>query len=171
MKQYFLSTRWFFLAAALLVASLSVTGCGGDSSANADEVAVTTGSLPKTEFVKRADALCVAAKTQFTREYTAFLEANEALLTGSKAEQSTAMEKIVDKMLVPNFERAVDGISSLGAPKADAQEVSAFLNALQQRLGELEETPSEISKATYPLAKAAKLAKAYGLTGCAESFG
>ncbi len=171
MLRYFLSIRGVSIVAALFLAGFTLSACGGSGGAG-DEVSITTGSLSKAEFIKRADAICASAKSRFSREYTAFVQEDKALFAGKagKAAQAVALEKIVNEILVPNFQRAVDGISSLGAPKADERPVTAFLSAVEQRLGELEETPSEATESAAPFGKAEKLARAYGLTGCAESF-
>jgi hypothetical protein len=161
-----LSIRGGFVLAAALAAVLIAGGCGGSDSASGGEVTVQTGSLSKAEFIKRADAICAAARSQFTREYTAFLR--RELPKSSNSDQSALQSELVDAILIPNFGKDVDEISALGAPKGDEAAVVSFLNALQQRLDELGEKPSELNNEMF--VKPAKLAKAYGLTGCVKSL-
>lgn len=151
-----------------MAVALFSAGCGGsDSSASGGEVTVTTGSLSKAEFVKRADAICKEAREKFTREYTAFAKKVQRT---SKTAQEAASGELIEDILIPNFQKDVDEISALGAPKGDEEKVAAFLNALQQQLEEIHERPKILETTVTPLAKAEKLAKTYGLTGCAESF-
>jgi len=157
---------------AAMAVLLLAGGCGGDdSSAGADggEVTVKTGSLSKAEFAKRADQLCEQAEGKFRSKYIAFVKANTK---GSKnPNESKNIEKeIITTILVPNFQELVDQISSLGAPNDDKEEVTEFLTSLQRRLDELNEEPTGGLKNFTPFTKQVKLARAYGLTGCAESL-
>jgi hypothetical protein len=163
-----MSIRAFCLLMAVLAALVLANGCGG-GGASASEITVQTGSLSKAEFIKRADGICEAARSQFTREYTAFAQKNYKP-TSSRSAQEALANDLVENILLPNFEKPVDEISALGAPKGDEQEIASFLNALQQRLEEIHERPLILNKTVTPFAQAEKLAKAYGLTGCAESF-
>lgn len=166
MHRFFLSICTLLIALCLLGATLG--GCGGGSGG--DTVTVQTGTLSKAEFIKRADSICEAARAKFNREFVAFLKANKSTLSSSKASQEDSLAQIVETTLLPNYERVVTKIGALGAPKADEREVALFLNALNDRLGELEENPNEASAAANPFPKAEKHARAYGLNGCAESF-
>jgi hypothetical protein len=166
MAQYFLSIRAFFLVAAALAALLLANGCGG---ASASEITVQTGSMSKAEFIKRADAICAATRNQFTREFVALAQRNKS--AKSRSEQEAVLVKLTEDVLLPNYEKLIDKLSTLGAPKGEVQEVTSLLNALQTRLDEIHAQPLELDKTPYPLAKPAKIAKTYGLIGCAESFG
>jgi hypothetical protein len=166
MGGFFLSVRGSWLSAAALAILLAAGGCGGSDSSAAD-VTVETGSLSKAQFIKRADAICEANRAQFTREFTAFAQ---KIQRSSKAAQEASNDDPVEKILIPNFQKDINEISNLGAPSGDEQEVGAFLEALGQRLEEIRERPTILEETVTPFAKAEKLAKAYGLTGCAESF-
>jgi hypothetical protein len=163
----FLSTKAFCLLAGA-IAILLAGGCGDDESASGTngggEVTVKTGSLSKAEFVERADRLCEETENRFRREYEAFVKAS--VQRGGSGDP----EKMVKTILIPSFEGLIDEISSIGAPRDDEDEVAAFLDALQRRLDELGEQPSEILEAFSPFPEPVKLANAYGMTGCAESL-
>lgn len=161
--KFFLSIRWF---AALPLALLLASGCGGGGS---DEVSVTTGSLSKAQFISRADAICSAAFSNFTREYIAFGKKHPP--PPSKAEQLEWLAEITETMLVPNYEPRFEEIGALGAPSGDEEKVSEFLTAFNRRLDEIKAEPTELTSSPYPFKEASKLAQAYGLTGCAKSFG
>jgi hypothetical protein len=153
-----------------VVALLGMTGCGSDdSSAGAaanGEVTVKTGSLSKAQFVKQADQLCKETRRQFQGEYEDFVKKEAS----SSTPPTNQTAKLVDAVIVPDFSGLVDQIGSLGAPSGDEQEISAFLTALQQRLQDFQERPSILEQTVTPFARTEKLARAYGLTGCAESF-
>jgi hypothetical protein len=148
------------------VAILLVSGCGGGGS---NEVSVTTGSLSKAQFISRADALCTAARNQFNREYIAFGKKHP--IPPSKAGQRKWLSEIVERMLAPSYESHFEEIGALGAPSGDEEKISEFLTAFERRLGEIEENPTELGASPYPFKDVAKMAKAYGLSGCANSFG
>lgn len=169
MHRYFLSIRAFFVLAATLAVVVVAGGCGGSDSSSANEVTVQTGSLSKAEFIKRANAICEAVRSRFLREYVAFYEQKKPKLTG--APQGAWLSEVVEAVLLPNYEQRMIGeISVLGAPASEEQEVASFLNSLQQRLDEVHQNPAELTKSPYPFAKPARVAKKYGLTGCAGSF-
>jgi hypothetical protein len=162
MGRYFWSTRAFCAMIAVVVAIL-VAGCGGGDD---DSVNVETGSLSKAEFIRRADVICQNARTHFTKEYRLFV--GSKVSNFSKANEKRFQQEAVDTVVIPNFEKDVDEISALGAPEKDKQAVAGFLIALQQRLDKLHEKPSELSNDVFD--RPAKLARAYGLTGCANSL-
>jgi hypothetical protein len=141
------------------------SGCGGGS----DEVSVTTGSLSKAQFIARADALCRAARNQFDREYIAF--GKEHKPPASTAGQEAWLSEIIKKILLPSYEPRFEDIGALGAPSGGEEQVSEFLTGFNQRLDEIKAEPTELSASPYPFKEVTKLAKAYGLTGCAQSFG
>lgn len=153
-----------------LCAALVTAGCGDDSSASSDEITVETGSLSKVEFTKRADAICNAVRTKFGREYTAF--ARQKQPQDSRASQEEFLSQTIETIVVPNYEKGmIARISTLGAPSEMVEEVSTFLNAVQKRLDEFEEKPTEITRTAFPFAEVSKLAQAAGLEACSESFG
>lgn len=154
----------------LATAALVVSGCGGDSSGtSASEVTVETGSLTKAEFAQRADAICSAVRSQFGREYTA--QVRNAGKLATQGDQEAFLEETIQKLVLPNYEKGVvDRIATLGAPAGYAPQVSEFLEALQQRLAEIDEEPKKLINTAFPFSKASKAAEAAGLEGCANSF-
>jgi hypothetical protein len=151
------------VALALGLGCMALAGCGGSSDNG--EVTITTGSLSKGEFAKRADGICQSSRAKFNSQYGAFVKGNI-----SAASQDAALAEAVETIVMPNFEGMIDKIAELGAPKGDEKEVDAFLNALQRRLGVIQEDPEQLTSSAYPFAHPAKLAGAYGLAGCASSL-
>jgi hypothetical protein len=156
---------------ATVAALLIVAGCGGSGdSSGGSEVTAQTGSLSKDEFVKKADAICEAARTEFLAKYTSFVEAHKADI-GNAQKEKELIGEMVETLLAPNIEGQVEQISELGAPNAYAPEATSFLSALQKRVDELQGNPTEVSATPYPFKKAEDIAAKAGMKGCAESFG
>jgi hypothetical protein len=169
MQQYFSTIKIIYLYAIMVSILLVAGGCGGGgetADTGGGDVTVQTGSLSKAQFVKRATQICEKNRRGFQAEYEDFVKAGPG--SSSPSEQA---EKLVQTILLPNFESDVEEISALGAPSGDEKEVTLFLNAIRQRLDEIEKRPTVLNQTPYPFARAAKMATAYGLNACAESFG
>jgi hypothetical protein len=162
----FLNTRGLFVVAATVAALLLAIGCGSSSD---PEVTVQTGSLSKAEFVKKADAICEAARTEFIAKYSAFFKAHESDL-GNKQKEEELLSEMLETLLAPNVEGQVKQISTLGAPQAYVPEVASFLNELEKRLEEGRDEPFGLTATPYPFKKAENVAAKVGMKGCAESF-
>lgn len=163
-----MNTRGLCVAVAIIAALLLAAGCGSDSSGDS-EVTVQTGSLSKAEFIKKADAICEAARTEFLTKFTAFFKAHESDL-GDKQKEEAFFSEMLETILGPNIEGEVEQMSTLGAPKAYAAEVASFLNALQKRIDEAHEDPTGLTGTPYPFKKAEDAAAKVGMQGCSESF-
>jgi len=163
-----LNARGFLLAAAIAALVLLV-GCGGGSSDS--EVTVQTGTLSKAEFVEKADAICEAARKEFLAKYSSFVLAHKSVISSGDEEKEIALlSEAIDTLLTPNIEGQVEQIGGLGAPSAYAPRAASFLNALQERLDELQANPPELTATTTPFKKAEDAAEKAGMQGCAESF-
>lgn len=165
-----LSIRGFVLAIAALAAILGVAGCGGSGDPS---ITVQTGALSKAEFTEKADAICKAARTEFVAKFTRFGEENKSALfsANNPDEREATVGELVDSILTPNIEGEIAKISELGAPDAYAPQAAVFLNALQEELEVIQDTPSEIGNGPFPFKKAEDAARRAGMYGCAESFG
>lgn len=164
--------RGSVLLLAALLAGLLVAGCGGSDGSTT--VTVQTGSLSKTAFVEKADAICKAARTEFLTKYENLLKQHKAELfakNATKATQEAVIGELVDTVLTPNMEGEIARIGKLGAPKSYAPEVTAFLEAVQTKLEEVQDDQSVLGSTQFPFKKAEDLARRAGMYGCAESFG
>ena len=143
------------LAAVTACSALALTGCGGsdDAKAKAD-----TGSLSKSEYVKKAEAICTAAEKRLDAVGETFKDpANPTM---------EELTKALEEHAVPEFEKVAKDLRELEAPKADAKEVDAFLDALDAAVEKIKAEPMAlVDDAT--LADANKKAEAYGLAACA----
>ncbi len=166
MKGGVLNTRGLFVVAATIAALLFAIGCGSSSDA---EVAVQTGSLSKAEFIEKADAICQTTRDEFLTKYTAFFKAHKSDF-GNKQKEKALLGEMVETLLTAHVEGKIDQISKLGAPDDFAPEATAFLDALQTRLGEVRENPVELTATSDPFIKAEEAARKAGMDGCAESL-
>jgi hypothetical protein len=161
------------LALAAIAAAIVAVGCGssdgGSDSSSTVTVTVQTGSLSKAAFVKKADAICKAARTEFLAEFASFSKEHLSEFANPKNREEI-FKKVLETMLGPNVEGQIEQISKLGAPSSYAPEVETFLNALQKRIDKAQEEPLGLIATPYPFKKAENVAKQVGLQGCSESF-
>lgn len=160
--------------AAALSALLFAAGCGGSdddsatgSSGGSTDVTIETGSLSKAEFIKQASAACVKTQEQFEKHAAAFLE--ESNKNPPKPTETSPEITLVKTVFIPDYQDQVEAVSALGAPSGDEQELTTFLEALQKVLDDADANPQAFIESGGSFGKAPKLAKAYGLVGCAET--
>ena len=161
-----LNTRGAFLLLATVAALILAAGCGSSSN---DEVTVQTGSLSKAAFIKKADAICEAARTEFLAKYTTYVKGHKSDIVDPQ-KQDAVLGEVLETILAPNIETQITQISELGAPSAYAPEVADFLNALQTRLDKAKENPAGLTTTPTPFVDAENVARRAAMNGCAESF-
>jgi len=164
----FSKAKGSLLLGVVLAALLFAVGCG--SSSSDDEITVKTGSLSKSEFIAKADAICAAARVEFEAKLAGLFKTQHALL-GKPDREDELFTTILNKVVAPNYEGEIEKISALGAPKAYAPEVAVFLNSIQTRLEESSDDLSLLEDSHFPFQKSADLAEKAGMQGCAKSFG
>jgi len=157
----------FVLLIAILAALFSVAGCGSSDSSG---VTVQTGSLSKAEFVKKADAICEAARTALVAKFFNFVKTHQAAASGGSHSKAALLGEAVDSAVAPNVEGEIHQISTLGAPGEYASEVASFLDVLQERLEKLQEDPNQLTVSATPFKQAGIAAEQAGMSGCAQSL-
>ncbi len=134
------------------------------------EIDVDTGSLSKTQFVAQASKICRARMNEVDRKFAAYLKGNPDIGSLSRAEQAEKAEEIVETIYLPEHDRRIDEVASLGAPSGDEEQVAAILEALEKGLAKAEEDPLKFVQALSPkyrpFAQAERLAAAYGVALC-----
>lgn len=151
-----------------------VAGCGGGSdsqsdAAHQDDRVVTThaSAITKVQFIKKADAICDAAKERASEEFRSYLKKNKVPSSGPG--MVAKAHDVVNTIIAPAFDLQVKKIGGLGAPRQDVTQVNEILAAMQKGVEKAEEAPLEFIQKGIAMNKASKLAKAYGLTSCSET--
>lgn len=150
--------RAFILCVALLATSVVVVGCGGgddDGTAAADEV--TTSSLSKAEFVKKANGICVKTNRDLLEEMRKF--ADEP--AGASAQDA------IQQLWPPALREEADEIRSIGAPEGAETKVETYLASLEKVTDEIEaKKPKDIFKLQELAVGVNGAAAAIGLERC-----
>ena len=169
--KYFRRTQGYFGTGLVLVllATGSLAACGEEdqSDASVQSFPIEAGQLSKPEFIKRADRICEASVQKLELEYATFVRSAPA---GNPSAELKALGKAVNTIILPNMERNAREIAKLGAPRGDVEQVARFLDSIQARLEVLKAKPEELTKTVYPFPEPSRLARKYGLQGCANSL-
>jgi hypothetical protein len=153
--------RLFALLACALVSALVAAGCGSDSGDTA------TASISKAEFVKQANATCEKGREKLHTDYLVFSREKNGQRVPSRAEY----EEYIDRVVAPNLNRLGSQISALEVPEGDEDQIEALLAAIDEGLENAEAKPeSVLANNAEIFSKAIKLATAYDLAACAETF-
>lgn len=157
--------RLLAVLAAVLGIALIAAGCGGSSN----EEGTTTASLTKAEFVKKGNEICKRGSAEIEEAFEKFAKENH--LSKSKQPSKAEIEKVSESIIVPNIRSQVEGIKALGVPKEDATGAEEVIASAEKSLERVEADPTLITEegsSKDPFTETNKLAKAYGLTACAE---
>lgn len=173
------------LLPVLAIVAISA-GCGGDDdpgeSASADRSSpagaaegaegapedaappepITTSSLPKAQYLKRANTLCKREEEAREREARAFQESGE----GSLDERT---EKLLQDIYLPSVEDQLAALRELGAPRGDARQVEAIIAGFEEWVDNVrqQQEGAGLNKALNREAfVASNRARDYGLAGC-----
>lgn len=172
MHSSFLNIRLFLLVALSLLA-LTFGGCGG--SDNGDSGAATTATptvdseakpLTKAEFIKRASEFCEAAAERSSAEFGRYVKENAIPPSGPGMIAKAA--DAVETVFVPAYEKLIETISELGAPKGDEERINAILAAMQEGVYRAKQHPLQYIRHATAFNHASKLAIEYGLPACSN---
>lgn len=137
----------------LSVVAAAIAGCGGSGDSNT----VTTSSLSKAEFTKKANALCEEARQ----------EALAYRLPAGEEESPEAVTTTVHKGILPPIQRVMEEVRELGAPKGDEEKVEAILvgneEAIEKAEGMKFSSMSDMEEVFLPTAEKAR---GYGVDNC-----
>lgn len=138
---------------SLLVSSVFVLGaCGGGDSSSSGTTAQT---LPKAQFIARANAICVKGDAELNRTARhAFGGPNATVSQRADYATNTA---------IPIVERMVGDLRALPTPP-DADRFNAILSAADQELTAVKQQPGNFGDQAFP--RTDKLAHVYGLPAC-----
>ncbi len=165
------------MVAATAIALLLAAGCGSDDDSatgssgggSTEGVTVETGSLSKAAFIKKADAICAGTWEEFEKQVqAAYLEERE---NPRKPTEVSPLIEFYETDFEDMYEDQIAKISALGAPQGDEQEITAYLEGVQDGLAEAEENAEAFFgpfiQREGAFKGASQLAKAYGLRVCA----
>lgn len=164
-----------FLPAALLVSVavvLPIAGCGGGSdgaSASGDGPTITTSSLGKEEFIKRASKACQDLREDIFEKAAAYLSKHTPEKP-SRAQETAVFADMVRAVLLPIIREEIEAIRELGAPAGDEDEIETMLTTEQEEVDSLAKLKHAVSRFQFEryFVKAAKLFEEYGLSECAN---
>lgn len=148
--------------AAVMAGAALAAGCGGDDSdAEGADTTVTTSSLSKAQFVKKAEALCLQEEKRLYARLKAYGNKNPA--EGGVSEGPEAVRKI----LLPPIQRQIDELRELGAPRGEEKQLETYLDALQEAVDTIDEkglsSSDELGRA---YKRPNELVRKYGLKEC-----
>ncbi len=146
-----------------VVAAVLLAGCGGGS----DSTAVTTGSLSKAAFIKKADAVCAKGTERLQKGFATYLRKNKKSIIALRHPSKADYEGLIGGILIPNLEREIEEIRKLGAPNGDEERIEAIFTAWEEGIEVAENDPAAVkhnSEAIFGVGS--RLAKEYGLEVC-----
>lgn len=144
------------LVGTLMTAMLVAAGCGGDDG----------DSLTKAEFVKKANAICVAGNEEIEKGIESYVEENSP---GGGRLTDAQLTEGAEEIVVPSLRKQVDGIAALGTPSEDGEQAEEIVETAEGALEEVEDEPALAVPQTgdrKPFAEANRLARDYGLDVC-----
>lgn len=141
-------------------------GSGGDSGANAgaDGAGVTTSSLSKTTYVKKASAACKEERKGLVQEASSYLGKHEK----QGEPEAIAIANMAKAIVVPTIEAEIEAIRELGAPAGDEEEIEEILTALETGVDEVKQLDKAQSIETVldRFGTANVKLRSYGFTAC-----
>ena len=159
----------------LLVFATSIAaiaaGCGDDDSSGADGgssapgVTVTTSSLTKAQFVKKAGEICSNERQDIPEQITLYQEKNPP---GDKSPEVFQAEG-VQAVILPVLEAEIAKIRDLGAPAGDEDQVEEILSGQQEaidKVASMKKIPPVEDGWERHFDSTNKLMVAYGLDAC-----
>jgi hypothetical protein len=134
--------------------------------ATGTSLAATTKPLTKAQFVKKANALCDAARTAFVPVGQEFASLRGGNPTSA---QITAFIDLEAKRVAGIVQTQITKTAALKPPKRDQSKITKFLHENQTDLDKLKADPQLLFGEHSPFLAADSLARAYGLEGAAGS--
>jgi hypothetical protein len=160
-----LSGRTIPLLVTLIAIGVFAVGCGDNSSSgSSDDGTIETSSLSKSEFVKRANAICTESSEGLFDRLGAYLNENAS---SSKHPEEVAADAMRQAVL-PGVEQQIEEIRELGAPSGSEEQIEAFLVVQERSVESLKQQRSLSlnTDVTSAFKRAGQLAKRYGIQAC-----
>jgi hypothetical protein len=142
------------IAGLLLSGFLSSCGGGDGGSATASE------PLTKTQFIKRASAICEQVGDEIEPRLKAAVPPGESFLSGSRQK----LVKLAKTVVIPLYQEVIAELAALSPPAGDRQ-ADELIHQLEATLRQAESHPAPLLD-NDPFAKLDKAAGDYGIEGC-----
>jgi hypothetical protein len=146
-----------------LLTGLALAGCGeGDGSA---EVEGAGTGIEKAVFIKKADAVCMKTIKKVGKEAKPFLG---ELTVRSEEARRAAEKRLLPRILAPALQAELKELRALGIPDGDAEQIEAFLDAIQKVAEMAKTNPHALAPGSKPdlFAAARERGQDYGITFC-----
>jgi len=149
------------LWAAVAAIAVALWGCGDDDSSAGG--GSSGGKSARAEFVEQANAICEEGKERGLEAMGAYAKEHP----GSGLSQQEQLAVALQKAFLPELQKQVDEIRQLEPPAGDEQQVEAFLVATEEAVEASSKGPASTGDQFDPnFDRSARLARAYGLSGC-----
>lgn len=146
------------LLVAVMLGGALFAGCG-----SSDE----TSTVTKAAYVKKANALCKAARADYFQDALASLETKLKQNPGQPQDELEL--QVMSELFVPAYEREIEEIRALEAPEGDEDQIERILAVTEEILEEVEQDPKALQDVKVTFARSFKLAKQYGIDFCGQS--
>jgi len=152
------------IALAAVVLAVAVAGCGGGGSSSST---ISTGTLSKEAFIKKADAICAKGSEELQKGFANYLRKNKKSIIALRHPSKADYEGLIEGVLIPNLEKEIEEIRALGAPSGDEERIEGFLTALEEGIEVAEDNPDAVKHSSEAIfGVGSRLAKEYGLEVC-----
>lgn len=136
---------------AALAASVLIAGCGGGGNSSASSSGANTsasstateGSLTRSEFIKRGDAICEKAHKRIFNRARAYRVAHANEL--NRLKPIPREERVIRVLVLPTVIKEAEGLESLGAPKGDEEQIKSLVAGIEAAVGKAKTNPYSIS--------------------------
>ena len=134
------------------VMSLMAAGCG-------DSEGETTAALTKSQFVKKAEAICESGKRE--REKTLGALSAKYPPDASEAEKEEAI-----RLLIQPYEKMANRLGELGAPAGEEEDVQTMVAEMKSAVAQVNANPQTALVSDVPFREANRSAEEFGLENC-----
>jgi len=146
-----------------MAASLIVAGCGSGGGTGAAATDESSAPLTKKRFVTQASQICEQGLKEKDAAVSSALQELASEAKGAPTSQQVG--KMVEEKVIPAYDKLVEQLSGLGAPKGDEAKIKKMVGEYEAALQATEAEPAKATKEN-PFAGADEAAGAYGLESC-----
>jgi len=143
-------------------------GAGGGAKADGGgDGGGATGTGPKAQFIREADAVCRKAQARTAREYGEYAAGEKG-----SGEQGRVNQEIAAKVIVPRLEERIEGIEALDPPSEAEQAAETVIAGFEELRDAAEADPDAFDGAAAAmLPEIQKAASREGFDDCAGYLG